>query len=114
MATPQPHDITLAISRDERDLIYRALSELRGREQQRGETYRRQKLTVFAEECRRDVALIEGLGGRLCRDAAAPDLHGALKELVEEIETDGGIDTSAWPLLDAAKAALAKARGEAV
>lgn len=70
MTTPQPHDITLAISRDERDLIYRALSELRGRGQQRGENYRRQKLTVFAEECRRDVGLIEGLTGRLC----APEL----------------------------------------
>jgi hypothetical protein len=70
MATPQPHDITLAISRDERDLIYRALTELRFHEQHRAENYRRQKLTALAEQCRRDVAAIEGLGGRLCGEAA--------------------------------------------
>lgn len=45
--------------------------------------------------------------------AAAPELYAALAELVEEIETDGGVDTSCWPILDAGKAALAKARGEA-
>lgn len=43
--------------------------------------------------------------------AAAPELYAALRGLVYEIETDGGVDTSAWPLLDAAKAALAKAEG---
>lgn len=33
----------------------------------------------------------------------------ALRNLIDEIETDGGVDTSDWPLLDEAKAALAKA-----
>lgn len=44
--------------------------------------------------------------------AAAPELYDALEDLVSDIETDGGVDTSVWPILDAAKAALAKARGE--
>ena len=36
----------------------------------------------------------------------------ALRDLIEEIETDGGVDTSEWPLLDRAKAALAAAGQE--
>ena len=50
--------------------------------------------------------------------AAAPDLYAALADLVSEIETDGGLDTSEWLRLDIAirldiaKAALAKARGD--
>ena len=47
-----------------------------------------------------------------CLGATAPKLYAALKELVEEIETDGGVDTSEWPRLDAAKAILAEARDE--
>lgn len=43
--------------------------------------------------------------------AAAPELYEALRNLVEEIETDGGVDTSEWPLLDEAKAVLARAEG---
>jgi hypothetical protein len=70
--------ITLAISRDERDLIYRALSELRGHEQHRAENYRRQKLTALAEQCRRDAGLIEGLIGKLC----APELLGEVHAMV--------------------------------
>jgi len=41
--------------------------------------------------------------------AAAPDLLKALRGLVDDIETDGGVDTSDWPLLEGAKAAIAKA-----
>lgn len=36
------------------------------------------------------------------------ELVAALRGLVEEIETDGGVDTSEWPLLDEARAVLAK------
>lgn len=43
--------------------------------------------------------------------AAAPDLLKALRDLVREIETDEGVSTEGWPLLDAAKAAIKKAEG---
>jgi hypothetical protein len=38
----------------------------------------------------------------------AERLRAALSGLVEEIETDGGVDTSEWPLLDDARAVLAR------
>lgn len=45
--------------------------------------------------------------------AAAPELYEALLHIADEIETDGGVDTSDWLNMAAARAALAKARGEA-
>lgn len=59
------------------------------------------------------ICVADGLGHREIPIAAAPDLYVALEKLVDHLESIGTIITrKEEPFVKAARAALAKARGE--